>query len=141
MERQTGQMKLYTRIIGMPATVFRKTWRIARRDRLFTATVCLVILLVCLASFCYVVIPDHTEFAGRKCIPICNQRPGFEVTMLRMVDNKPSVHQTFFSKIFFGMKSRETFIPIRSSRYEGTDILVRDFSASGDSSFESRYNI
>jgi len=61
--------------------------------------------------------------------------------MLRVVENKPSEPQDFFSKLVHGTKPNDIFIPISSSRYEGTDIVIREFSASGDSSFVSRYNI
>lgn len=110
-------------------------------DKLCVATAVFILLFLIIGSFCYVLIPDNTEFAGRKCIPIGNQPPGFEVKMLRMVNNRPPEPQTFLSRIFQGVRSNETLIPITSSNYEGTDIVVREFSASGDSSFVSRFNI
>jgi peptide/nickel transport system permease protein len=116
-------------------------WKEMKRSRTVTAGFWITVLLILLAAFCYVLAPDPTQFANRKSLSIGNQPPGFEVTMLRVVDNKPADPQGFFSRHFYGVRPADTYVPISSSRYEGTDIIVREFSASGDSSFESKFNI
>jgi len=120
---------------------FAVAWKKLRKDKIAFTGCILASLLFLLGIFCYVVIPDKTTYANRQCIPICNQPPGFEITMLRSVLNNPSKHQDFISRVIYGKETNEVYIPISSSYYEGTDIVIKEYSASGDLSFESRYNI
>ncbi len=89
----------------------------------------------------YFFIPDKTQFANSVNPAIGNQPPGFEVKVLRIVKNRHAEPQHFFSKLIYGTVSNDVFLPVSSSHYEGTEIVVKEFSASGDSSFESRYSI
>ena len=116
-------------------------WRKLRSDKIVFAGTIIVFTLFLFSVFCYLLIPDKTLSANRVCLPIGNQPPGFEITMLRIIQNRPSVPQSFFSKLVHGKIPNDIFIPISSSRYDGTDIVIKEYSASGDSSFESRYNI
>src|SRR6187401_1624483 len=125
------------KVLRLPARI----WSILRRDKIVFAGSIIAFLLFLLAVFCYMVIPDKTLYANRICLPIGNQPPGFEITMLRIMRNEPSQPQSFFSKLVHGSKPDDIFIPISSSHYDGTDIVIKEFSPSGDSSFESRYNI
>jgi ABC-type dipeptide/oligopeptide/nickel transport system permease subunit len=127
----------FMKVLKLPATV----WRKLRSDKIIFLTSIVAMFLFLFSVFCYLLIPDKTLYANRLCLPIGNQPPGFEITMLRITENKPTVPQSFFSKLVHGKIPNDMFIPISSSRYEGTDIVIKEFSASGDSSFESRYNI
>ncbi|MEO8085562.1 MAG: ABC transporter permease [Bacteroidota bacterium] len=118
-----------------------QVWNAMKKDKVIVSVAWFIILLFILATFSYQVIPDGTRFANRKCIPIGNQPPGFEVMMLKVMGNKPEESQGLFSRIVYGESFNNLYIPISSSHYEGTDIVVKEFSASGDSSFESRYNV
>jgi|GEM_PF-2009559 len=116
-------------------------WRRLKKSGRVLAGLSFALLFCLISLFCYLLSPDKTPFANRTCLPIGNQPPGFEVNMLRVMENKPTVHQNFFSRLLFGTNSSDIYIPISSSRFEGTDIIVKEFSASGDSSFESHFNI
>ena len=118
-----------------------KAWAILKKDRVSLAGTLFVILLFLFSCFYFIFIPDGTLFLNRVCLPIGNQPPGFEVRLLKVIDNKPNQVQSMFSKWIYGTRHKETFIPISSNHFEGTDIVVKEFSASGDSSFEIRYNI
>jgi len=118
-----------------------RAWKKIRKDKIALVGCMIAFLLFLLAVFCYTIIPDKTTYANRVCLPIGNQPPGFEITMLRMIQNKPAEPQNFLSKLVYGTKANDIFVPLSSSYYEGTDIVIKEFSASGDSSFESRYNI
>ena len=89
----------------------------------------------------FLISPDSAHFSGTKCLPIGNQPPGFSVKMLRMAENKPQPVQDFYLGLIFGRPSTDIYIPFISSHYDGVDIVVKEFSASGDSSYESRFNI
>jgi ABC-type dipeptide/oligopeptide/nickel transport system permease subunit len=141
MERKnTVVIKINRRLLTL-LQIPAMAWRKIRKDKIALAGSILASLLFLLAVFCYVVIPDKTTYANRVCVPIGNQPPGFEITMLRIIENKPTEHQNFLSKLIYGTKANDVLVPLSSSYYEGTDIVIKEFSASGDSSFESRYNI
>jgi ABC-type dipeptide/oligopeptide/nickel transport system permease subunit len=141
MERKTGKINSLLEINTRFRFPSGRMWKVYKKDKVTLAGIWVVILLILLATFCYLFIPDKTQHANRTCLPIGNEPPGFTVTVLRVMDNKPTVTQNFFSKIFFGLRRNDSYIPVSSTRYEGTDIVVREYSASGDSSFESRFNI
>lgn len=115
--------------------------RAFRKNKLSRVTSWLVVFLFLTAALVYLFVPDKTPFANRVCLPISNQPPGFEVKMLRMMENKPTEVQGFFSRLVNGTRSNDIYLPISNSRYEGSDMIITEFSAAGDSSFESRYNI
>ena len=141
MEGEDGKVKMFWQINPKLRFASRKAWKVFKGDKVALGTLSFIFLLFLVAVFCYMFIPDRTQLVNRMSPPIGNQRPGFEVMMLRVMDNKSPEQQSFFSRAFHGIRSNDTYIAISSSRYVGTDIIVREFSASGDSSFESRYNI
>ncbi len=55
--------------------------------------------------------------------------------------NKTILIPDFVSKVFLGVPANDIYLPISSYRFEGTDIVVKEFSSAGDSSLESRFNI
>ena len=108
----------------------------------FTKAYAVTIAILLLFSFLLILIfPDSAQFSGTTCFPIGNQPPGFSVKMLRMAENKPQSLQDFYSRMVFGSISGDIYIPIISAHYDGADIVVKEFSASGDSSYEGRFNI
>ena len=141
MERKNSIVIRFSEVTGRTMRYISGAWIKLRGDKVAFVLSVLAFLLFLLAIFCYFVIPDKTTYANRICFPIANQPPGFEVTMLRIVQNKRAEKENFISKLIYGKKPNDFLVPISSSYYEGTDIVTREFSASGDSSFENRYNI
>ena len=141
MERKTGNMNMFWEVKSKFVLPSNRFWRTLKADKVALAAFCFVILLFLLSVFCFVISPDHTRLANRVCLPIGNQPPGFEVTLLKVAENNPTEVTGYFSKMLFGLPGNDQYIPISSSHYEGNDIVVNEFSASGDSSFESRFNI
>lgn len=131
----------FSEVTGRTTRSISGVWRKLRGDKIIFFTSILAFLLFLLAIFCYFLIPDKTTYANRICLPIANQPPGFEITMLRIVQNNRAEPENFISKLIYGKKPADLLVPISSSYYEGTDIVTKEFSASGDSSFENRYNV
>jgi ABC-type dipeptide/oligopeptide/nickel transport system permease subunit len=141
MERKNSVIVNINRRLLMVWQIPAKAWKDIRKDKIALVGFILVMLLFLLSVFCYRIIPDKTTYANRSCLPIGNQPPGFEITMLRIIQNHPMQPQSFLSKLIYGTMANDILVPLTGSYYEGTDIVIKEFSASGDSSFESRYNI
>src|SRR5436853_7763780 len=135
MERKKTITEKLNRGIGSVMHNSATAWKKIRKDKAALAAGIIAAMLFLLAVFCYFLIPDNTTNANRVCLPIGNQPPGFEITMLRIIQNKPMEHQGFISRLIYGNHPDDSYIPIGSSYFEGNEIVVKEFSASGDSSF------
>lgn len=93
--------------------------------------------LVVVSFLLFFLFPESLQMAGTKCMQIGNQPPGFEVTMLKVTGNTPRQPGSFLHV----PESNDKYVPIVSHNYDGADIVVREFSPSGDSIYESRFNI
>ena len=111
------------------------------KDSIVKICASVLLLLLLFSIFVFIIFPDAPRFAVTESLAIGNQPPGFQVTLLRIVPNSTYPEQDFFSRMISGPASNDLFIPIISHQYDGNDIVIKEYSASGDSSFVSRYNI
>ncbi len=111
------------------------------KDKFIKVYAGIIAFLLLFSFLLFLIFPESAQFSRTTYLPIGKQPPGFSVLMLKMVENKPEPVQGFYSRMVFGSSSNDIYIPIISSHYDGVDIVVKEFSASGDSSYESRFNI
>jgi len=74
-----------------------------------------VVIIGLVSVLAYIISPDNSQNANQMHLSIHSKKPGFKVHMLT-IPSKFENQQSFFNKLFYGVKNTETEIPI--SRYE-----------------------
>lgn len=91
------------------------------KNKLGIVSLGFVIFCGFLAIFGYLIAPDSSQNANQMHLEIHSQKPGFEVLML-MVPNERVDEQHFLNRLLFGKKNSDTEIPILS--YEVRDAVL-----------------
>lgn len=104
----------------------------------------LIVIFLCMliAVLGFAITPDSTPDANDQLLELSKKPPGFSVKMLQTRKNEPQHNDGFFSKMFFGEVSNFRSIPFSEYRFEGNDIIVREYT--GDTKrpgTEIKYNL
>lgn len=93
----------------------------------------LVVIFLCMliAILGFLITPDPTPDANDQLLELSKKPPGFTVRMLQKRKNEPVHYVNFLSKMIFGEISDYRSVPLTSYRYDGNDIVVREYT--GDS--------
>ncbi len=102
-------------------------WRKFRKDRLGYGSLLFICFVVLIAILGYLITPDDTPFANDQCIELGTQKPGFSVTMLRVLNNQPEAHPGIIHKMVWGKQKNYTEIPVSSYRTVGSRVFIREF--------------
>ncbi|MEO6346841.1 MAG: ABC transporter permease [Aquaticitalea sp.] len=89
-----------------------------------------VVFVGLISIFAYVIAPDDSQNANQMHLSINSKKPGFEVKMLTLPSQLEN-ERTFFSKIFFGNKNRDTEIPITSTKVENDNLVYTEYASDG----------
>ena len=90
-----------------------------------------VIVAVGLISvFAYVIAPDNSQNANQMHLSINSKKPGFKVQMLT-IPSKTKNGQSLFSKLFYGVNSTETEIPISGFEVNGEKLVYTEYASDG----------
>lgn len=81
-----------------------------------------------LAIFAYFIAPDPSPFANRIILEIGSQKPGFEMTFVKIPKDKEYSSPGFFHRLLYGKEDRFEHIPVNSYSIKGSDTLsIRKF--------------
>jgi len=80
--------------------------------------------------FAYIIAPDNSQHANQMHISIHSKKPGFKVTMLAMPIAQTN-EQSWFSKVFFGIKNEITEIPISEYHIENENLVYTEYASDG----------
>ncbi|MEZ4797932.1 MAG: ABC transporter permease [Flavobacteriaceae bacterium] len=83
-----------------------------------------------ISIFAYVIAPDNSQYANQMHISIHSKKPGFKVTMLSIPSSQTN-EQSWFDKVFFGIKNETTEIPISGYKINGADLIYTEYTADG----------
>ncbi|MGZ4056902.1 MAG: ABC transporter permease [Bacteroidia bacterium] len=117
-------------------------WQRLKKNKLAMFGLIVIGLCMIMAILGFAITPDSTPDANDQLLELSKKPPGFEVQMLQTRKNEPSHHVNFFSKMLFGEVSDYHSIPFANYRYEGNDIIVREYT--GDEKrigTDIRYNL
>lgn len=118
-----------------------KVWRRFLKNKLAVFGMFVIVLSFFVAVFCYLIMPDNSPMANSMNLSVCNQPPGFKVSML-LVKKTHEAESSFISKIFIGKKNDYEMIPVKLFRFEGTDLVYHEFTGdASDKGFEQRISI
>lgn len=86
-------------------------------------------IIICgfVAIFAYVLAPDNSSNANQMHLEIHSKKPGFEVLMLTLPSEEKE-RQSFFDKLIFGSKNRQTEIPILSYSVEKEIVNIKTYT-------------
>ena len=103
-------------------------WQRLKKNKLSMFGVIVIGLCMMIAILGFAITPDSTPDANDQILELSKKPPGFKVQMLQRRKNEAPHHVNFFSKMLFGEVSDYRSIPFASYRYEGNDIIVREYT-------------
>lgn len=89
-----------------------------------------IVFVGLISIFAYVIAPDNSQHANQMHISIHSKKPGFEVTMLSIPSSQTN-KQSWFDKVFFGIKNETTEIPISKYQIENEYLIYSEYASDG----------
>lgn len=89
-----------------------------------------IVLIGLISIFAYVIAPDNSQYANQMHLSIHSKKPGFQVTMLTIPINQIK-EQSFFNKVFFGVKNEITELPISQYHVDNANLIVTEYASDG----------
>ncbi len=83
-----------------------------------------------ISIFAYVLAPDNSQNANQMHLTIHSKKPGFNVQMLT-IPSQIKNEQSFFSKVFYGVKNTDTEIPITNYKIENNELVYTEYASDG----------
>ena len=99
-----------------------------------------IVFLAFISVFAYVLAPDDSQFANQMHLSIHSKQPGFTVEML-VVPNTLTNDQSFFNRVFFGVKNPPSQIPISTHTAESHQIKYVEYASEGLEGLEKTIDI
>jgi peptide/nickel transport system permease protein len=81
----------------------------------------------------YLITPDSSPGANNQHLELATKRPGFKANFFTLQRGEAQPKIGFFRRMFFGENISVQEIPISSYRFEGTTIVLTEFSEPEDS--------
>ncbi len=103
-------------------------WQRLKKNKLAMFGLVVIVLCMIMAVLGFSITPDSTPDANDQLLELSKKPPGFEVQILQRCKNEDSHHVNFFSKMIFGEISDYRSIPFANYRFEGNDIIVREYT-------------
>ncbi len=118
-------------------------WRIAARrfvsNKLSLVSLLFVVLVAIIALLGYAITPDSSPGVNNQHLELATKRPGFKVYFFTIPKADEPTKVGFFRRMFFGENFSTLEIPISSYLFDGTSIVLTEFSEPEDSvSIENR---
>ncbi len=90
----------------------------------------IVVVIGLVSVFAYVISPDNSQNANQMHLSIHSKKPGFKVQMLT-IPSKTENRQSFFSKLFYGIKNTETEMPITAYEVNNESLVFTEYASDG----------
>jgi len=90
----------------------------------------IIIVVGLISIFAYALAPDNSQNANQMHLSIHSKKPGFKVLMLTIPSTMES-QQSFFSKLFYGIKNTETEIPIATYEINHENLIYTEYASDG----------
>lgn len=104
-----------------------------KKNRLALAGAGIILFAVLISLFGSVLRPDKTVNANEQVLQLARQKPGFTVTMLAVMKNKPTDETPWYKRLLLGgaeqMVKRH---PVYEFRIEGTELIAEEFNGRND---------
>jgi peptide/nickel transport system permease protein len=103
-------------------------WQRLKKNKLAMFGLIVIFLCMLMAILGFLITPDSTPDANDQLLELSKKPPGFKVQMLQKRKNEPAHHVNMFSKMVFGEISDYRSVPLTSYRFDGNDIVVREYT-------------
>ncbi|WP_295127256.1 ABC transporter permease [uncultured Chitinophaga sp.] len=118
----------------------QQAWRRLKRNKGAMAGLVVIGMAILTGIFAYFLAPDGSPFANEMVLEVSGQKPGFTVQMLAVRKPQAVERKGFFHRMMYGQESEYTYIPIRSYKITGTDIIIQKY-VDEETSLEERHPI
>ncbi len=106
----------------------QQAWHRLKKNKLAMFGIIVIGLCMVVAILGYSITPDSTPDANDQLLELSKKPPGFKVQMLLKRKNEPLHDIGFFKKMAYGATSDYRSIPFSDYRFEGNDVIVREFT-------------
>ncbi len=103
-------------------------WKKFKKNKLSYFSLWFIILTILIAISGYLVTPDSTPFANEQFLELTTKKPGFSVSMLKVMKNETLAKSNIFSRMIWGQKSKYSLIPIANHYFEDDKIFVEEYT-------------
>ena len=113
---------------GLSGSLSAIAWRRFRKNRLsffFLGIICLAAFISLLG---YLISPDSTPYANNQCLELGLKKPGFSVTMLRVLKKDEVQQRNIFSRMLFGQPQDFINIPVFKYYFKDGEIFYEEFT-------------
>jgi peptide/nickel transport system permease protein len=116
-------------------------WQRFKKDKLAMFGLIVISLFMIVAILGYAITPDFTPDANDQLLELSKKPPGFKIQTLQIRKNEESHHVNIFYKMMFGQVSDYRSVPFTSYRFEGNDIIVKEYSGDNRAGMELKFNV
>jgi peptide/nickel transport system permease protein len=99
------------------------------QNHLAVAGLIFIILILLLAIFGYLIVPDPSPYSNQQHLEIAAKKPGFSVTILKVRRNLISEHKSFIGRMFQGQTQDYISIPIDTYFFSRAQIVIREYGS------------
>ena len=103
-------------------------WQRLKKNKLSMFGLVLISCFILIAVLGFLITPDSSPDANNQKLELSKKPPGFKVQMLMVRKNEETHHVSFITKMLFGEISDYNSIPISEYRFEGSNIIIKEFS-------------
>lgn len=107
-------------------------WIRFKKNKLALFSLYFIFFCFLLSVFAYWIVPDNSPDANTQHLSLAAKEPFFKVQMLRVTNNEPKPKSNIFSTLVNGRKRNYSEIPIKKYEFQGEDIIVTEYTSSGD---------
>ncbi len=90
-----------------------------------------IILVGLISIFAYTIAPDNSQNANQMHLSIHSKKPGFKVNILTIPNSQNSNSQSWFNKVFFGVRNPNTEIPVLDYKLTDSNLIYTEYALDG----------
>ncbi|MBL4655875.1 MAG: ABC transporter permease [Bacteroidia bacterium] len=102
-------------------------WKRLKRSRLAMCGMTTIIIATLIALLGYLILPDPTPMSNDMTLQLGTKKPGFSIQMLKIAKNDEVKTTSVLAAMFIGRESNYQSMPITGYKFEGANILVREY--------------
>ncbi len=106
----------------------REAWRKFLRNKLSVAALIYILLSVLIALLGYLVTPDSTPMANRQTLELSTKKPGFSVTMLKIIKEEDVPQKGIINRMLFGQRSQYQYIPVQDYEFNNGLLTIYEYT-------------
>jgi len=105
----------------------REAWRKFLRNKLSVAALIYILFSVLIALLGYLVTPDSTPMANRQTLELSTKKPGFSITMLKVIKEEYVPQKGLLNRMLFGQRSQYQYIPVQDYEFNNGLLTIYEY--------------